>query len=131
MELEEPAPALELPLERPLFSPPSRPRMADASVLEASEEVPAEALFNQTFIDKEQLRENVRHALRTREEVSLAELVREHPLQHGLAELVAYLSLAAEDRRTAVEEAQPQTLFWTDARGCVRRAVLPLVRFHR
>ena len=131
MELEEPAPALELPLERPLFSPPSRPRMADATVLEATEEVPAEALFNQAFIDKAQLRENVRHALRNREEVSLAELVQEHPLQHGLAELVAYLSLAAEDRRTAVEEAQPETLFWTDARGCLRRAVLPLVRFHR
>jgi hypothetical protein len=131
MELDEPAPTLGLPLERPLFSPPSRPRMADATVLEASEEVPAEALFNQTFIDKEQLRENVRHALRTREEVSLAELVREHPLQYGLAELVAYLNLAAEDRRTAVEEAQSQTLRWTDARGRPRRAVIPLVRFHR
>jgi hypothetical protein len=131
MELEEPAPAVELPLERPLFSPPFRPCMADATVLEATEEVPAGALFHQTFIDKAQLRENVRHALQAREQVSLAELVREHPLQHGLAELVAYLSLAAEDRRAAVEEDTSQTLFWTDAQGRVRRAILPLVRFHR
>jgi hypothetical protein len=131
MELDEPAPAMELPLERPLFSPPSRLRMADATVLEATEEVPAEALFKQTFIDKGRLREHIHHALRDREQVSLAELVQEHPLQHGLAELVAYLSLAVEDRHAAVEEDQPQTLFWTDARGRMRRAVLPLVRFHR
>jgi hypothetical protein len=131
MELDEPAPSVELPLERPLFSPPVRPRMEDAEVLEAAEEVPAEALFANTFIDKARLRENVRDALREREQVSLAELVREHPLQHGLAELVVYLSLAAEDRRAAVDEANPQQLSWTDARGHQRRAVVPLVLFLR
>jgi hypothetical protein len=131
MELDEPAPAIELPLERPLFSPSLKPRMADASVLEAAEDVPADALFQNTFIDKAQLRENVRHALQAREQVSLEELLREHPLQHGLAELVTYLSLASEDPHAAVEEARTQTLSWTDARGCPRRATLPLVLFHR
>jgi hypothetical protein len=131
MELDEPAPSIELPLERPLFSQPSRPRMADTEVLDAVEEVPADALFDHVFIDKEQLRENVRRALRARAQVSLAELVREYPIQHGLAELVTYLSLAVEDQRAAIDEAHTQDLFWTDARGCERRATLPMVLFVR
>lgn len=131
MELDAPAPSLELPQERPLFSPPVRPRMEDIDVLDAAEDVPADALFAQTFIDKAQLRENVRHSLRAREQVSLAELAREHPLQYGLAELVTYLSLAAEERRASVDEVRTQDISWTDARGRERRAVLPLVLFSR
>ncbi|WP_224249611.1 DUF3375 domain-containing protein [Hyalangium gracile] len=131
MELDEPAPSLELPVERPLFSPPVQARLTDTEVREASGEVPSEALFARMFIDKEQLREHVRDALRTREQVSLAELVREHPLEHGLAELVVYLSLAAENRRAAIDDSNTQDFFWTDARGCERRATLPLVLFLR
>lgn len=131
MELDDLAPTLELPLERPLYSPPARAHMADEEVLEATEEVPSDALFNLAYIDKARLRANVRQALVEREQVSLAELVRTHPLEHGLAELVVYLSLASEDRRASVDESRTQELFWTDARGLPRRATLPLVLFLR
>jgi hypothetical protein len=131
MAIDEPSPSVELPLERPLFSPPVRLRMADADVLEASEDVPAEALFAQAFIDKERLRETIRHALQTREQVSLAEVLHEAPLQQGLAELVAYLDLASDDRTALFEDSRTQTLTWTDARGRARRITLPLVLFHR
>ncbi|NTX16463.1 DUF3375 domain-containing protein [Myxococcus sp. CA051A] len=131
MSLDELAPTLELPLERPMYSPPARTRMADEEVLEATEDVPSEALFNLAFIDKARLKTHVREALQSREQISLAELVREHPLQHGLAELVVYLSLASEDRRSSVDEARTQELFWTDASGHPRRATLPLVLFLR
>jgi hypothetical protein len=131
MELDEPAPTMELPLERPLFIPPWRPKLADSELQDAAEDVPADALFGQTFIDKERLRENVRRSLGEREQVSLAELVRQNPLQHGLSELVVYLSLAAEDRHAAVDEARTQVLSWTDSLGHKRRVTLPLVLFHR
>ncbi|QSQ14832.1 DUF3375 domain-containing protein [Myxococcus landrumensis] len=131
MELDDLAPTVELPLERPLYSPPSRARMADEEVLEATEAVPSDALFNLAYIDKTRLRANVRQALVDREQVSLAELVRSHPLEHGLAELVTYLSLASEDRKASVDESRTQELFWTDARGLPRRATLPLVLFLR
>lgn len=131
MEIDEPSPSVELPLERPLFSPPMRLRVADAEVLEASEDVPADALFAQAHIDKERLRESVRHALQTREQVSLAEVLHEAPLQQGLAELVAYLDLASDERTALFEDSRTQTLSWTDAHGRARRITLPLVLFHR
>ncbi|WP_338865491.1 DUF3375 domain-containing protein [Myxococcus stipitatus] len=131
MEVDDLAPTLDLPLERPLYSPPAHAHMADEEVLEATEEVPSDALFNLAYIDKTRLRGNVRQALVEREQISLAELVRTHPLEHGLAELVVYLSLASEDRHASVDESRTQELFWTDARGLPRRATLPLVLFLR
>ncbi|AGC46274.1 hypothetical protein MYSTI_04986 [Myxococcus stipitatus DSM 14675] len=131
MELDDLAPTLDLPLERPLYAPPSRARMVDEEVMDATEDVPSDALFNLAYIDKTRLRSNVRQALLDREQVSLADLVRSHPLEHGLAELVVYLSLASEDRKASVDESRTQELFWTDARGLPRRATLPLVLFLR
>ncbi|MCE9672641.1 DUF3375 domain-containing protein [Myxococcus stipitatus] len=131
MALDGPALALELPLERPLFVPPSHARMEDAEALEAGEDVPSDALFSLTTVDKGRLKDNVRAVLRTREQVSLAEVVRAHPLQHGLAELVVYLGLASEDRRASIDDARTQDFLWSDASGRRRRATLPLVLFLR
>jgi hypothetical protein len=83
------------------------------------------------MVDKTQLAAQVRRALQTRDQVSLAELVETHPLQWGLAELVAYLSLAAEDAAAVIDDGRAQTLSWTDPAGSRRLATLPLVIFGR
>jgi hypothetical protein len=67
--------------------------------------------------------------LQTRHQVSLAELTEDFPLQHGLAELITYLSLAAESDKVIIDESQQQILSWTDGSGAQRRATLPLVIF--
>ena len=54
-----------------------------------------------------------------------------HPLEHGLAELVAYLGLAAEDRRAEIDERRTQAIEWMDREGRARRATLPVVVFSR
>ena len=69
--------------------------------------------------------------LQTRKQVSMAELVEANPLEHGLAELVAYLSLAAESRTAIINDQFKQTLSWTDEEGKMRRATLPMVIFSR
>jgi hypothetical protein len=57
--------------------------------------------------------------------------VEAHPLEQGLAELVTYLSLAASDSTSVIDDAQRQTLTWTDEDGTVRQGTLPLVVFCR
>jgi len=52
-------------------------------------------------------------------------------LEKGLAELVAYLSLASEDDAAIIDDRQKQTLRWRDAEGLERQATLPLVIFTR
>ena len=130
IEIDDAAPSIELPLERPLFKPPHKPRI-DQVVTEGAAEFSADALFEQTFVDKAELRERIRAALAGRSQVSLREIVEAHPLDHGLAELVAYMSIASEDEKAVIDGEHQQTLIWSDSSGGSRQATLPLVIFTR
>ena len=131
MELNEPAPAVNLTLDRPLFSPAFKPKLAEQIVTEGGQDIPADVLFQQTYVDKARLAAAIRWSLQTRHQVSLAELTEDFPLQQGLTELIAYLNLAAESGKALIDEDDQQNLSWTDASGIQRRATLPLVVFTR
>ena len=128
--IEEAAPEVSLVMERPLFAPPLKLAI-DEVATDADEEVPADALFTQVYVDKERLSSNVRQALQARSQVSLEDLVAAHPLEQGLAELITYLSLAAADGTSIIDDGRRQTLTWTDACGTVVEGTLPLVVFCR
>jgi hypothetical protein len=131
MDLDEPAPAIELPMDRPLFSPPHKPRVSSEAVVAGGADIPADALYDQVYVDHAALAAHVRRALQTRPQVSLAELLDERPLALGLAELVAYLALAADDRDAVIDDGSRQQVTWTDRDGLSRQATLPLVIFTR
>ena len=134
---------IELPLERPLFTPSLKPRLADLAVLAGDDDVDTARLFDQIVVDKARLRATVQAALRHRPQVTLRELVEAEPLRQGLAELVAYLELAhatdgsetANGWRVVVDDSHPETIRWqsTDAAGhaVMRAARLPRVIFTR
>jgi flagellar motility protein MotE (MotC chaperone) len=135
--------SVELPLERPLFTPAARPKLADL-VLDAGEaDIDTARLFDQIVVDKARLRTNVQQALRRSAQVTLRELLEAAPLQQGLAELVAYLELAhaghgapaADGLRAVVDETVDEPVHWQacDAAGdpVERRARLPRVIFTR
>jgi hypothetical protein len=128
ISIDAPAPELTLPLDRPLYSPPLRPKIETLILLEGEDESGSEALFNQFHVDKARLLGQIRQALRQRPRISLGELLEKYPMQHGLAELVAYMDLAANDRHCAFDENQPQLVQWQDANGTLRRS-LPLIVF--
>lgn len=131
MELNEGAPALEFAMERPLFSPPVKPVIDEQALQRGEEDVAADALFDQVYVDKARLAGQIRRVLQTRRQVALNELVAEYPLEQGLAELVAYLALASEDRKALIDDERTQTVRWTDHHGQGRQATLPLVIFTR
>jgi hypothetical protein len=132
IEIDEAAPELHLPFERPLFSPPLTLNLAAAVVLEGEESTDTEGLFAQSFVDRARLQEQIRRALQTRPQISLAELIATHPLEHGLAELIAYLSLASEDDHARIDDGSTQALEWIEQpSGTRRRATVPLVIFAR
>jgi hypothetical protein len=131
MQLDEPAPDIGLPLERPLYSPPFKAKVSQLAVDAGNENIQAEALFNQVYVDKTLLLAHIRQALQTRPQISLAELVEAFPIERGLAELVAYLSLAAEDDAATIDDSSKQKMTWIDEAGIRREATLPLVIFSR
>ena len=131
MEVDEPAPTVELTMDRRLFSPPFKPRITQQVLEEGREDVDTDALFEQVYVDKAELAGRVRRALQTRDQISLTDLLAEHPLEHGLAELVAYLSVAADDPKAVIDEGAVETVAWVDADGNARRAEAPRVIFSR
>ena len=124
--MDEPGPTVELPLERPLFKPPFRPLIQAVELEEGEAEVDTAPLYDQVVIDPVLLRKNIRRALGRRPQVTLAEVIAGHPLEHGLAELLAYLRVASSLPHTVDEEARDQVSWQTDD-GRVRRAVMPRV----
>jgi hypothetical protein len=88
MELSEPCADITLPMERPLFTPPLKPVIDSLCLQHGSEEIDAQALFDQVVVDKARLTRHIRHALQDSAQISLSELLETQPLQQGLAELV-------------------------------------------
>lgn len=133
---------LTLPLERPLFTPRVKPRLAEIT-LESGDflDIDTTRLFDQHVIDKTRLQHTLRQALRQQSQISLRTLLETQPLQQGLAELVAWLELAhagtnpLSEFQATVDETEQDIITWTiqDAQdGLLRRqARLPKVVFVR
>ncbi len=131
MHLDMPTPELNLPMDRPLFSPPIRPSIDTDAVLADDQVIDTDALFEQVHVDRQALEAGIRRALQDRDQISLAELIDSEPLDQGLAELVTYLAIAAEQPAALIDEGQSQQVSWTQADGRRRRARIPLVVFSR
>ena len=131
MELYEPGPEINLVMERPLFTPPAKPVLNGRIVDGDDEIVPADALIDHVYVDKDRLKSQIRQSLQLRVQISLPELIAAKPLEQGLAELVAYLSIAADDPAAIIDDRGRQTLEWTDDAGRRREATLPIVIFGR
>jgi hypothetical protein len=126
---------IELPMERPMYTPALQPCIADL-VLEAGDvEVDAAVLFSQVVVDKSALSRHIRRALQSAPQVTLRELCEGRPLQHGLAELIAYLELAGEGFKSMIDEAAEDIIVWwgmdRDGRKQTKQARLPRVIFVR
>ena len=127
MSLPEASAIVELPLERPLYRPPLNPLIARMALDGGDAEVDAAALFAQVVVDPAELTRNIRQELQDRSQISLAEVVSHHPLRHGLAELVAYLQLAAQWPKAAVDDEVQEQVSWQSGDGVTREATLPRI----
>jgi len=127
--LDDAGPDIDLPMERPLFTPPVRPVIHQQTIEAGDGDIEADALFEQFYVDSERLRARLRKALQTRKQISLAELLEAEPLEQGLSELVAWLSIATAESCGVIDESTLQTVRWSDSTGNTREATLPTVVF--
>ena len=143
MDIDAMAADIELPLERPLFTPSVKPRLADLALVAGEDDIDTTRLFDQLVVDKARLRSAVQRALRRQSQITLRELLNAEPLRQGLAELVAYLELAhagdgseaLDGLHAVVDETVEEPVRWqaSSAAGeaVTREARLPRVIFTR
>ena len=128
--------SIELPMERPLYHIPVKPRIANIRLEEGNEEVDSSALYEQVVVDKAAIAQHIRQSLQAQSQVSLRELCQQHPLQQGLAELLAYLELGEEGgskERFAmlVDEEVEELIYWSAEDGRELRARMPRIIYLR
>ena len=131
-ELDAMAPRLTLPMERPLYVPPSADALsAPGPLTDEPEELDSTTLFDQTFVDQARITHTLRDALRQRSQVDLASHLSEHPPTLGLAEIVAHLGLTEEDIDIVIDEGSRVTIPYAAHDGSPRRVTLGQVTFVR
>lgn len=128
-ELDGTAPTIVLPMERPLYAAKDKIPLDSANIVAAREDVDASALFEQVYVDREQLCRTVRRELRGRGQVGLAEVLARQPLELGLTELVGYLCLDDPAFTVVFDDAAREQVRWTDPTGAQRVATIPRVTF--
>jgi len=130
-EIDAPAPAITLPMERPLYAPVRKARIDSGNVRPADEETDPAALFEQVYVDPEPLRGVVRQALRKSGQVGLAQLLTDNPIRQGVAELVTYLSLKDGTFGLVFDEDHDEHVSWQEPDGRERMVTMPRVTFVR
>jgi hypothetical protein len=139
MAIEDTAPDIELPMERPLHAPPMKLAISSARIDAGDEDLDAASLYSQFIVDKAALAQHVRQSLQQRQQVTLAELLASRPLQQGLAELVAYFNLATEPPdlgagagvKAMIDDGVEDQVNWLSRSGEHKSARLPRVIFSR
>jgi hypothetical protein len=127
--------AIELPMERPLYTPVAKLRLTGLVRDAADTEVDTSALYAGVIVDKAALSRHIRQALQSADQVTLSELCQARPLEQGLAELVAYLDLADRSFSAVIDESVEENITWRgsdrDGRDAYKRVTLPRVIFVR
>ncbi len=122
-------PALELPMSRNLFTPPRGVKLEEVELEDGKSDINADLLYEQVYVDKQLLQQRIRRMLRDRSQVSLSEVISNHPLERGLAELVAYINIGCNEG--LVDEEQHDLFTLTMENRIVRRVRVPRVLFIR
>jgi len=131
MPMDEIGVSFTLPMERPLYQPPLQAVIESVRLEMGAEDADTDALFSQVVVDKARLQHALAQALHEQSQITLAELLQQYPLQHGLAELVVWLQMASEQSRSMIDEERTDLVQWQTTQGLLKQAKLPHVLFVR
>ncbi|AYZ74415.1 DUF3375 domain-containing protein [Fusobacterium necrophorum] len=128
-EIEEVSPALKLPFDRKLFTPPKQIELRDEDIEYGESLDSDEVLYSHIYINKDILIENIKEEVDEKGERTLSQIIEQHPLQYGLEELSVYLGIESyklENVEICVEK-QVEYIEFKNKEGKKLRAKLPKI----
>jgi hypothetical protein len=119
-------------MDRPLFNPPLKITFENTGIEHGLAEADTDVLFEQFYVDIEVLRNNVKSLLRNRTQVALSELLNHYRPTKGVAEVLGYMQIAANEGRHIVNRDQ-QEYFVVENKdsGNSYRMQAPVIIFNR
>lgn len=86
--------------DQPLYSPPEQVKFKKQPLQDGKASGGNELLYEQFEINIPQLKDHIRQLLlKKHAPVSLPELIKEYPVEKGIAEVVAYLDIASKNEK--------------------------------
>lgn len=133
LEVEVPGLGIVLPFERPLYEPPAAADVESLIPPATEEELAADLLFTQAFVDQVRLAGNIRAVLPERSSALLSDILEMYPIEQGAAEIVGYLALADDDLKIEMDDTEETLLDYPDPADPdrLKRARLPKVTVRR
>lgn len=89
---------LEFIIEKPLYSPPQKIKFKALSLEEGKFTQDNNLLYNQFNVNVEELKLNIKNALQHKSQITLKDLVKEHEIKKGVAEVIGYVEVATKSR---------------------------------
>ncbi|NLW98791.1 MAG: DUF3375 domain-containing protein [Actinomycetales bacterium] len=132
LTVDVPGIPIALPFERPLYQPPASAEV-ESLIPPSTEDVDADQLFAQTFIDQTRLVDNIRSILPARSAALLSDIVAMYPIEQGAAEIVGYLALADGEIEVELDASDEMVLDYDDPDDPMtrKRARLPKATVRR
>ncbi len=101
---------LDFTLDRPLFNPPKVLELKNTDFNEGKAEISTNSLYNQLYINPDELRLRIREMLKHRSKVTLKEVTERYPIEKGMAEVITYFSLATRSETAIINEENNETI---------------------
>jgi hypothetical protein len=109
LKLED-KPQLDFFMERPLFSPPTNPVITKQVIEEGEANVDMTQLYEQLYINPEELKSKIRDMLKDASQVTLKQITEKYPVERGLSELITYFSIASKDPKAIINETETEKI---------------------
>jgi len=94
-------------------------------------EIDMESFYDIFYIDETLLAKNIQKELLQVPQIKLSEVIEKYPIKKGVAELVAYISLAKNSQNVAIDEAKKEFVIISDESGKRKKVALPSIIFVR
>jgi hypothetical protein len=130
MQMDDSKVSINLPGERPLHRRTAVTALESQQASPGSDDFDTDALVDQVYIDRDELVLRVFRGLGPREQIGLREVVAGAPLEHGLPELIGYLSVGDAGLSVVFDDQHKERIGW-DAGDTERVAEMPRVTFSR
>lgn len=106
-------PEVELVMEKPLWEPRAEVQITlqpiDVGQAALTDER-LQVLYQQFYIDEDLLQRRIETVLETQPECTLSDLLQHYPAEKGIAEVIAYVGIAARDARHQIDDNQQEMI---------------------
>lgn len=101
---------IDLIFDRPLFNPPQKVKFSKTNPEEGKSTSSNSVLFEQFEININELKDNIRAALKNKSQISFIDFVEEFSINKGVAEVIGYIEIAAKSNKHICNEEQHECI---------------------